>query len=157
MNNQRNIILGKGLDNLLFGSSRKESKTAFGEPDKIDRYSYDSDDLDNTEDWIYHDLGLSLNFDAQEKFKLGTIEISSEDYKLNGEILINKTKEEVISFARNHNFGEYESDDLSSVEVPDYELLSFDDVSLNLWFENGTLTEIQWFPFWLDDENQIWP
>lgn len=153
----QNIILGRGLGDLLFGSSREKSELVLGEPDKIDRYSYDREGLDKTEAWFYQDLGLSLHFDGQENFKLGTLEVSSDQFLLNGERLINRSKDDVLSFVKNQKLGDYDSEDVSCVEFPDYELLTFDDVSLNLWFESGVLSEIQWSPFWSDDGQEVWP
>ena len=154
----RNIILGQGFDKLLFGSSREEVKKYLGEPDTIERYPFNLEEQkDFTEEWSYKKIGLSASFAEVDNYRLNTLEINSNHFLLEGKSLIGLTKKEVIEFILTLDYGPLESEDMSSQERPDYELISFDKVSLNLWFEKEVLTEIQWSPFWLDDEHPMWP
>ena len=49
-------------------------------------------------------------------------------------------------------------EDISSDEFPDQQLLTAFDYSLNLWFDEDELAEIQWGPFWDNEKDEpVWP
>jgi hypothetical protein len=54
--------------------------------------------------------------------------------------------------------GDVSIEELSDDEENSQQIATLLDVSLNLWFDNGVLTEIQWGPYWDDEEEElIWP
>lgn len=163
MNVPTTIELGRGLGDLLFGSTRKEILAILGEPEKIDSYADDGSDDSDTEAkieaWYYYRYNLNLHFDASDDFKLGTLEVYGDEYSLNGACLIGCSKEEVFELISGFDFGPPEVEDMSYDQLPELkrELVSFDTMSLNLYFEKDVLSEIQWEPFWIDDDTVEWP
>jgi len=149
------IRLGKGIGSLLFGSSKDEVRAYLGEPDEVGQYSYDGEGFDRYETWEYEDLGILATFDEEDGFVLGTLSAYSDTCSLNGRPLIGKAREEVLKAISALDPGPMTSEDMSSES--DLELLSFDSISLNLYLEDGVVNDIQWSPFWLDEEHQDWP
>lgn len=133
MSKPQNILLGKGLDDLPFGATRKEVKKVLGEPEETDEV-----DLVDEKSiaWHYWDLGISLNFDESEGYVLCTIEVASPEVRLFGEPLIGKSRDEVKRFLDQQQIGKSEDEVHNGLVYPD--------VSLSLWFNGGDLSEIQW-------------
>ncbi|PZF72546.1 hypothetical protein [Taibaiella soli] len=154
-NNMKEIRLGQGLGKLIFGMTRDQAKAILGAPSEKEKYSL-SDDGDDTEAWHYDDLGLSLSFDQENEWKLTSIAVSSEDYKLEGEVLIGREMEEILDSISKKDWGEPEEDEEVAEESPEHRLLHIDEATLSLWFENGVLTELQWGPFY-ENESVKWP
>ncbi len=140
---------------LLFGSSRDEVRAHLGEPDEIGQYFYDGEGFDTYETWKYADLGIFATFDEEDGFVLGALSAYSDTCLLNGRPLIGKAREEVLEAISALNPGAMTSEDMSSED--DLEFISFDSISLNLWLEDGVVNDIQWSPFWLDEQHQEWP
>ena len=46
---------------------------------------------------------------------------------------------------------------MSTVESPTHELISSDQLGINFWFDEDTLSEVQWGPLFVDDETIKWP
>ena len=147
MYKKTDIRLGKGIGDLLFGSSRDEVQAYLGEPDEIGHHSYDREGFELYETWKYADLGIFATFEEEGGFVLGTLSAYSDTCSLNGRPLIGKAREEVLKAISALDPGPMTSEDMSSES--DLELLSFDSISLNLYLEDGVVNDIQWSPFWL--------
>jgi len=155
MYKKTDIRLGKGIGDLLFGSSRDEVLAYLGEPDEIGHYSYDREGFELYETWEYANLGINATFDEEDGFVLGMLSAYSDTCSLNGQPLVGKTREEVLQAISALDPGSMTSEGMSSES--DLELISFDSISLNLYVEDGVVNDIQWSPFWLDEEHQDWP
>ncbi len=155
--NVSEIKIGTGLGDILFGSTKEKLKYLIGEPDEIDTYNA-SGETDGylTESWHYDEYEFSVSFDEEDNWKLTTISISSTDCLFNGNQLIGKNIDDVLQLIEKDNLGENELDDLSD-ETTDQKLISFISSSLNLWFENDILSEIQWGVLWSDEDTPNWP
>lgn len=154
----KDILIGKGFDEIRFGMTRQEIKKILGEPDEIDEYASSEESEDNTEAYHYDELELSVSFDEIDDWRLGSIAISDPDSTLDGLKLLGISDEQLLEKVSALDLGEYEREDVSSPESPDHEVISFYNSSINFWLENGAVTEIQYGPIW-DDENEevIWP
>jgi hypothetical protein len=153
----KEIIIGSGLGDVKFGCTKEKLKFIIGEPDEIDSYNASGEeDGYLTEAWHYDEHEFSVSFDEEDNWKLTTISISSPDCLLNGNKLIGKSMDDVLALLKDEDFGENELDDLSDENI-DQKLISFLPASLNLWFENGTLSEIQWGVLWSDEDTPRWP
>ena len=64
--------------------------------------------------------------------------------------------EEVMKLIDTEELGENELDDLSDEGI-DQKLIGFLRASLNLWFEDGDLSEIQWGVLWSNEDTPSWP
>lgn len=153
----KNIVLGEGLGQIKFGMTRDQVKAILGEPDDVDSYEDMDIEDDGSESWHYDELELSLSFDEEEDWRLVTIAVSAASYLFDGKEVIGMEKEAFLNQVDSLNIGESETEDWSSEEMPNHELVSYGDVQANFWFEDGTLTEIQWGPFFEDEDNIKWP
>jgi len=154
----KDILIGKGFDNIRFGMTRQEVKKILGEPDEIDEYASSEESEDNTEAFHFDELELSVSFDEIDDWRLGSIAISDPESTLEGLNLLGISDEELLKKISILDLGESEREDVSSPESPDHDVLSFYNSSINFWMENGVVSEIQFGPIW-DDENEevIWP
>ena len=153
----KDIILGQGVEDIVFGMTRDEVLQKLGEPIKVSKESYTSSKTEDLyENWFYDHSRIWLSFDQSENYKLTTIAVNGSEYTVFNTKLMGLSKSEVISFLTNYDIGLFEEEDFST-DLMSNELLTYDDASLNLWFENQRLYEIQFSPFWLDNENEKWP
>ena len=153
----KDIRMGEGLGTLRFGITRNHVQEMLGAPTEKEKYALsDDEDDDDSEAWHYDELSLSLSFDELHDWRLSSIAVSSEDYTLEGIPLIGKSREEVLEEFRKRQWGEPEEDDEDIEDSPEHTLVHIPKASMSLWFENDELTEIQWGPFFKNDEI-LWP
>ena len=153
----KDIKIGNGLGDIVFGSNKEKLKYLLGEPSEVDTYNASGEeDGYLTEAWHYDEHEFSVSFDEEDNWKLTTISISSPEATFNGNQLIGKEMDDVLRFFNNEEFGENELDDLSDEGI-DQKLVSYLRASLNLWFEDGKLSEIQWGVLWSDEDTPSWP
>lgn len=153
----KEILPGIGLGELKFGLNRDQVKGMLGEPDEIEMYRYGDSEKDGTESWHYDELDLSIAFDEEEDWRLVTIAVSSEFFEYAGNKVINLTKKEVLSMLESLEIEDLEEEDMSETEEVKYELITSEELSINFWFEDDVLSEIQWGPQFLDDDTINWP
>ncbi|MGM0376393.1 MAG: hypothetical protein ACQEQ0_06435 [Bacteroidota bacterium] len=154
----KNIELGKGLDKLYFGMHREAFRDIMGEPDEIESIENEELPEDLSEAWHYDDLELSASFDKLEDWRLTSLAVSSPDYTFEGIDLIGLSQQEVMEQVEMMDLGDASIEELSDDEENSQQIATLLDVSLNLWFDNGILTEIQWGPYWDEEEEElIWP
>ncbi len=155
---RQNIVLGKGLDNMHFGMLREEIKGILGEPDEIEKIVNEDLDEDNSEVWHYDELEISAAFDELEDWRLTSFAVSSPDYTFEGVDLIGLSQQEVLDQIDLMGLGDVTIDEVSEGEEVNQQIAFVQEASLNLWFDNGKLSEIQWGPFWDEEEDEvIWP
>ena len=128
-----------------------------GEPDTIDSFENEDPDLGESHVWHYDAASLSFTFEEIDEFKLSMISVNSDEYLLRDLIAIGMSKEDVLDALDELNLTEYAEEDHSNEENPNHSLVAVDEKSLYLWFDDEVLTEIQWFPYYTDDEEIIWP
>lgn len=153
----KEIYIGRGLGNMLFGLNRDQVTAILGKPTDKDTYELSEDDEDESEAWHYDDLDISLSFDEINDWKLSSIAVSSDEYTLEGKPMIGRKKEDVLNDDMVKAWGENEEDEEIREDDPDHCLLHFEDVNLSLWFDKDVLTEMQWGPLMHDDETYAWP
>ncbi|MFA5298751.1 MAG: hypothetical protein WC389_11155 [Lutibacter sp.] len=153
----KEIKLGYGLGSLKFGMTRDEVKAMLGKPSFIDKYSHSDTENDLTESWQYDDLLLSLSFDEEEDWKLIMISVSDDFYELEGKSLIGLPQEELLEQLEEIDLGEWYIEDCSEDDTEDQNVIESEEKSINLWINDGILDEIQWTPFFIDDDTIKWP
>jgi len=154
----KEILIGKGYGDIQFGMTRSEVKKILGEPTEIDEYASSDEADDNTEAYHYDEIELSVSFDELDDWRLSSIAVSDPDSTLEGLKLIGVSEEDLLDKIEDLDLGEYDKEDVSSPESPDNEVITFFESSINFWFENGVVSEIQFGPIWdEDDEQYIWP
>ncbi len=163
MSKPNEIIPGRGLSELLFGATFQETRAMLGDPDDIGKSEFEDEDtgeITTSEMWTYGELGVSAHFDEDDDFRLGMLSVNTPGYSLNGLQLIGKKEDQVLKLIEPFEFGPKEEEDVifeDNDDAPAGRLVSFLDKEIEFWFEDGRLTEIQWSPFWTDDENRLWP
>jgi len=154
----KNIQLGNGLDNLQFGMTREAFKAIMGEPDEVEVIENEDFPEDQSEVWHYDEVELSASFDKLEDWRLTSLAVSSPDYTFEGIDLIGLSQQEVMEQVEIMELGDISIEELSEDEANSQQIVTLLDVSLNLWFDNGVLSEIQWGPYWDEEEEElIWP
>lgn len=142
------IIPGTGIDKITFGMKQSEVIEILGEPDEIEEVDQD----DNIQFVHYDEAALSFSFDGHESWKLTTIVAAHEDSTLFSKKIFDLSLAELESELKKngskHNVVE-ENEDQASIESEDLEMI--------FWFENGELMEIQWGPFFADENHIVWP
>lgn len=157
INELKDIKPGYGLGIIKFGMTRAEVISILGEADDIDSFSYTDSDTELTESWEYEELELSLNFDKDEDWRLVMISVTSDLYRLNGKKIIGLNEDKLLGQLKEMKFSDLKFEDYSSEEIPDHKLIEVDSKSINFWLENGIVDEVQWSPFFINDDTIIWP
>ena len=153
----KDIKPGYGLGSLKFGMTRDEVKLLLGKPSFIDKYSYSDSDEDLTESWEYEELLLSLSFDEEEDWKLLLISVNSDFYELERISLIGLGENELLKKLETINLGKLNLEDSSEYDGQNQKVIEIDEKSINFWINDGVLDEIQWSPFFIDDDTIKWP
>ena len=154
----KNIELGKGMEKLYFGMDREAFREIMGEPDEIETIENEELPQDQSEAWHYDDVELWASFDKLEDWRLTSLAVSSPDFTFEGIDLIGQSQQEVMEQIEMMGLGDVSIEELSDDEENSQQIATLLDVSLNLWFDNGVLTEIQWGPYWDEEEEElIWP
>ncbi len=155
---RENIVLGKGLSKIHFGMMRPEIKEILGEPDEIEKIVNEDLEEDSSEVWHYDELEISAAFDELEDWRLTSLAVSSPDFTFEGVDLIGLSQQEVMDQIELMGLGDVTIDQVSEDEEVNQQIAFVQEASLNLWFDAGKLSEIQWGPFWDEDEDEaIWP
>ena len=145
----KNIHKGVGLGNLKFGIYTTDVEEELGNPSEAEKNE------DEGENWHYDDYDMSMSFDADSR--LVTIAVSDESYLLEGVSLIGKDLEFVEEQIKGMHLGEYFHEEMSELDDGEISVLGFEDSSMNLWFEDGFLTEIQFWPLFKNEDTIVWP
>ena len=153
----RDIQAGKGLGNLKFGMDRDTVKTLLGEPEEKEQQAYAEDGSDRTESWHYDTFELSLIFDEEEEWKLVTIAVAARSYQVQGLQPIRLTKEQLEAELEAIGVNDFVFEDHSKEGGTSHELLVSDSLAMNFWFDEDKCSEVQWGPFYDEDETVIWP
>ncbi len=153
----KSIRLGRGFSDIQFGASKDEIEKIMGEPDGIESIANEDSEFGESHVWHYDDASVSFTFDEMEGFRMGLISVSNDQYILRDLIRIGMRKQQVLDALEELTFLDYAEEDHSNAENPDHTLVAVDEKSLYLWFDNDTLNEIQWFPYYDDEEEIIWP
>ncbi|MFK5958153.1 MAG: hypothetical protein QM495_04675 [Lutibacter sp.] len=150
----KEIKPGVGLGVLKFGMIRTEVKLILGEPSFKDKYSHSDSNNDLTESWEYDDLKLSLSFDEEESWKLIMMSVNSDFYEFEGKSLIGKSEKDILTSL---NIEDSSLEDVSERDGENHKVIEIDEKSINFWFIDGVLDEIQWSPLFIDDDTINWP
>ena len=151
------IKLGQGIGDIKFGLETDEVIALLGDPDEVEQDSFSSSDEDIAESWHYDEHEISLSFDEDAEWRLVTIAVSSSDFTLNDEKIIGESMYVIKKIIKDQKLGDTETEDFSDADTPNQKLLSVFKSSINFWFENDILTEVQFGLLWKDEENPIWP
>ncbi len=145
------IIPGVGYGDIKFGMTREDAENILGSPTEIEKH-----DEDEMEFWHYDEALISLTFDGTEDWRLsalvagdmGMTIFNSEIDELNKHDMTN-----LLKFNGNKNLG-FEEAEVDGIKLHTIEA---DDLEMIFWFEGDELTEVQWGPYFADEETIAWP
>ncbi|GEM_PF-184704 len=155
--NIKKIEPGFGLGSIKFGMLPSDILEVLGRPNQIEVHSYSTDKKDLRENWHYNDYELQLSYGSEDDWRLDLIAINSDYYSLFDLIQIGQSRTNVEKILKDKKFTNLIYEELSTLDSVDYKLITIDELSLNLWFDEGELSEIQWGPKFKDEETIIWP
>lgn len=156
--NLKQIVLGTGLGVLHFGMTKPQVEELLGSPSEKEEFALSEEDTEDiTETWHYDELELSMSFDKADNWRLGTISVNADYYTLEGKIKVGTTLKAAQAVLADLDINDVQLEDWSNAENPDHKLLTSEEESLNLWFEDGVLSEIQWNSVYDAEGNIIWP
>ncbi len=152
MENMKHILPGEGFGSLRFGMNRFQVRAALGEPDEIER-DEESEDL---EYWHYDELDLSLTFDELEEWRLTTIVSADDEIELFGVLIKALNREELLDILKKHGASEIHTEVVESGEES-LEIVEAEEFEMLIWLEGGAITEVQWGPYFSDEDTINWP
>ncbi len=131
-----------------FGLTRKEVESLLGKPDEVQKYSHSSFHEEPTEAWHYDGLELSLGFDEADDWRLVNIATTFVDCELFGKRLFGLSQLALIRVLE-----ELGLDDLELENLPEgQQVLISHSTAIHLWLENGKLSEIQFGPYYINED-----
>jgi hypothetical protein len=148
----KNIVPGTGLGDLKFGMKKKHVKSLIGDPDEAEE-GLDGSNLDY---FHYDEYGLSICFDGTEDYRLSTIVCDAEDIELYGKKVNGFSKEQITALLKSKGFREVKTDFHSSGDT-ETETVECEEIEMMFWFENDELFEVEWGPFFMDENEIKWP
>lgn len=155
--NLTEIKPGTGLGSIVFGMTRDQLRNLLGEPDEIEKQSHDENDEDVTESWHYDEIEVSVSFEKIEEDKLCTIAVSSPEVVLNGKHPIGMSAKELEDLLKGMDVKNPVREDWSSADAPDYHSITAEEIEMVFWIEDGEVMDIQWGPFFIDEDTIKWP
>ena len=148
---------GIGIGEIKFGITEEELIKLLGKPHRVKCGEYVKNSGDLNLELIYR-KGLSFTFDSEDNFRLCTICVNDNGYKIYGRDIIGLPMNAVKSFMSKQVGEVPKYEDWSSIESPDHILLDYDSLGIFLWFNDDLLDEIQFSYLFYEDDNTVkWP
>lgn len=141
------IIIGRGLGDIVFGMYEDDIVSMLGEADKIN-YS----EKENGVVYYYNDKMIKLKFDKDEDGKLYSIEVFHPDLILFDQKVIDKKKEEIENLLMKNECYNLEFEDYDT-----FETLFCEKIWSTFMFEFNKLRSIEFSPLFKNENDIIWP
>lgn len=149
-----NITIGEGIDSIKFGITREELNSKLGDPSEVEQFCIEEDENEYyTEAWHYDDHNVSFTFDEEDNWRLTTIASNDDSLTLSDNKIADVSSEKIIALINDLNLGEYEIEELEE----DQKVITVLASSINFWFENDELSEVQWGVLWENEDTPKWP
>ena len=149
------IVLGRGIGEILLGIPKKELAEILGTPDEIDNPE-DSERID-WETYCYNSINCSFSFDPDYEDRLVEIVVENGYFHIGKKIRVGVSKEYLLNSGVELKFGKCVIQDMRTKELPTHELISYDQVGLHLWLDDGLISGIQISPLLNEECLIIWP
>ena len=147
-----NILPGIGIGSIKYGITELELIANLGKPDKVIEEDEENREL------YYAEKNLFFSFCQEDGFRLGMVTISGSGYPIFKKDIFGLSLKSVKVFlAKNTSeIPEYEEHINNNTELT--ESLNYNSMGILIWFESGSLTEMQCsYLFEPDNETIIWP
>lgn len=143
------VIPGIGLDDIRFGWTRQQVEDRAGPPEKITDGDYGPEGGGAYALWYYFSRGITFSFNAEDGWRLGSVEVDADSTRLNGLRVMGLRREELLALLA--------AEEAPFAEEQDQGLVAVDDWGLNFWLEQDRVTGVQWNTLLDDDDEIIWP
>lgn len=140
------ILLGKGVDNILFGTTEDQAVQHIGKPNN----TYQTDDENKC--LQYNEQRLELTFEPENNNLLGWIEVHHAEAQLFDKKIIGLPRQEVLSFLKKHIGEPSETEDYGS-----FTSVNYADHWLELQFKFDHLSNINFGSLYDASGDPIWP
>ncbi|TRZ74982.1 MAG: hypothetical protein D4R97_03265 [Bacteroidetes bacterium] len=149
------IVLGRGIGDILFGIPKQELAEILGVPDEIDNPE-DPERID-WEIFGFNSINCLFSFDPDYEDRLVEIVIENGYFHIGKKIRVGVRKEDLLNSGVELKFGKSVIQDMSTEELPTHELISYDQAGLHLWLDDGIISSIQISPLLNEEGLIIWP
>jgi hypothetical protein len=139
------ILPNIGLDDVRFGMTRNQVQDLLGVPEQ---QSIDGDGEDASEAWYYWSQGISMHFHADLGWRLGTIEINCPEAMLCGQRPVGMQRRELRTLLAGLTV-DWSGDEFEPIRVKEWEM--------DIYFEDGLLSHVQWSVPIGDDDIERFP
>ena len=150
MTSKLEIKIKEGLNELKFGLTMGEVKKILGNPDDIENIN-ESDEP--TEVWYYWEDGITLFFEENENNRCVCMETDNEEASLFGKKISSLKEKDIQDLFKKNHFKNFESED----EAWGERRLSIDDAVIDIYFDKGELTSVNWGVDYDEDGKPLWP
>jgi hypothetical protein len=149
------IVLGRGIGEILFGIPKQEIAEILGAPDEIE--NPEDPEKADWETYCYNSIKCSFSFNPDLDERLVEIVVENGYFHIGRKIRVGVSRKDLLNFGVELKLGIPIIQDRSSKEFPAHELISYKQAGLHLWLDNGVISAIQVSP--LSDEKGfiIWP
>jgi hypothetical protein len=150
---ENKIVIGKGLGRIQFGLDRDDVIELLGTPTEKE---LEKDEFGESESWHFDHLDLSLLFDGNNYWQLVSISVTSDAYSFCGIHPIGMDKDDFIKHMHTLDM-EVESLEFMKSEGETFqELLSMEEEALDIWVDNGIISELQWGGVYDEEDSMDW-
>ena len=141
-----NVEIGKGLSNIIFGTTENEVIATLGMPDKVIA------DIDYNKEFLYNSLKLKLIFDFEKGNRLYSIEVFKKEVTFLSTEVIGMSFDELLSFMKKNGYEKYEVDSYDY-----FDTVYFNDCNTYFTLEFNEVTSFDFSPLFKNDDEIIWP
>ncbi|MGL1886715.1 MAG: hypothetical protein OCD76_09385 [Reichenbachiella sp.] len=144
------VIPGKGTEDILLGLLQADVESQLGAPEDVDI----DDEVAGEKNisWSYDDDRISLNFDEDDGYRLGIIEIWEGEVILFDEEISKFTHDQIRDLLKRNEVTDVEEGTLTEEKY-----IAIDPLGLTIYFENSMYGSIQITPPLNDDDSYQWP
>lgn len=151
------LLPGTGLGAIVFGLTKDRVEALAGAPNSKETISYEDESNDETEVWHYDEQEVSFGFDSSEDWRLVTISITGDQFTLNGTALVGSTQLKMVDMLTELSGETLDVEDCSSAEAPSCFRIGCEGLSMNLWCEEGVVSEVISAPSFTEEDEIVWP
>jgi len=144
------IKIKEGLNELKFGLGMDDVKKILGNPDETE---ITEEDDEKTEIWYFWDDGLIVFFDINLEKRCICLELENTDAMLFGKKIGDMDEDAIVEIFKKKGFLEFEAEE----EAWGERRLSIDDAIVDIYFEEKELVAINWGVDYDDDGRPLWP
>ncbi len=142
-----NIVVGRGVNEILFGISRESLISKIGEPDKVSL-----SELINYAVFIYNDQMTKYKFNQEENYILTSIESKNPQVRLYNKCIIGYKKDALLEFLKSKGVVSFEYE-----EYEFFETVYCEEISATFEIEFNKVVGIEFSPLYDDIGDYILP